>query len=579
MTPFDPFRALMGRSLAIAFTVLMHTGTPAQLLQERAFTHADSLRGSLGPHRTWWDVARYDIRVRPDLHTRNLQGRTTIQFRTVAAGRRMQIDLQQPLEVDSITSDASADPQRVQVDRPVAFERDGDVVWVDLPEMLPPNTLASLTVYYHGKPRVARNPPWDGGWIWTTDDAGWPWASVACQGLGASVWYPCKDHQSDKAERAALHVVVPDTLVAVANGRLRGTTRNTDGTRTWHWVVNNPISTYNLVPYIGNYVHFHGVYAGENGHLDLDHWVLAQHEEKAREHFQQVSPMLDCLEHWLGPYPFARDGYKLVEAPHLGMEHQSAIAYGNGFQNGYRGRDLSGTGHGLLWDYIIVHESGHEWFGNNITVADIADLWVHEGFTMYTEVLMTECMRGPEAATDYVVGLRRNIQNDRPLIGPYGVNQEGSGDMYAKGANLVHMLRQLLNDDTAFRQMLRYMNQRFRHAVVTSAQVEDFLNAHLVMDLTPVLDQYLRRTEIPVLEWYVHKERLHYRWTNCLPYFEMPVRMGLQGREPQFRSAGTGWRVLPEKVGRKDLLEVDRAWYVEVRQLGREQLKSMGLIR
>lgn len=549
----------------------------AQLMQERQASRADTLRGSIGPHRSWWDVERYDIRVRPHFEERSITGRTTIFFRVLSPGRRMQVDLQQPMVVDSITTDLPTPNGTGHIrERPVPFEHDEHVIWVDLPDTAQVGQLASITIHYHGIPRRAPMPPWDGGWIWERDAQGNPWMSVACQGLGASVWYPCKDHQSDKAASAALHVVVPDTLVGVANGRLRGTSRNNDGTTTWHWMVNSPVSTYNLVPYIGRYVHFGGPYASESGTLAIDHWVLEHNEEKARSHFEQVPAVLDCFEHWMGPYPFLRDSYKLVEAPHLGMEHQSAIAYGNRYMNGYLGRDLSDTGHGLAWDFIIVHESGHEWFGNNITTADIADMWVHEGFTQYTEVLMTECLLGTQAAQEYVIGLRDNITNDRPIIGPYGVNQEGSGDMYPKGANLVHLIRHLLQDDSQFRQMLRYMNQRYRHKVVTSAMVEAFMDEHLTMDLRPVFDQYLRTTDVPVLQWYVEDGKLWYRWSNCLPYFEMPVRMGADGREPRSEAAGTAWRALPYAVRRKAVLEVDPNWYVEVQALDKEQRRAIG---
>ncbi len=539
---------------------------------------ADTLRGSIGPYRAWWDVQKYDIRVRPDFGTRSLVASNTIYFQALSAGQRMQIDLQQPLIVDSITTDLPLrkKAKRKSGERKVEFERDGNVIWATLPDSVAIGAAISVTVYYHGTPRVAKNPPWDGGWIWTRDDLGNPWMSVACQGLGASSWYPCKDHQSDKAERAAMHITVPDSLVGVSNGRFRGTSRNRDGTSTWHWAVNSPISAYNLVPYIGKYSHFNETFQGENGALTLDYWVLEQHEAKAREHFEQVPVMLACFEHWMGPYPFYKDGYKLVEAPHLGMEHQSGIAYGNRFMNGYLGRDLSGTGHGLKWDFIIVHESGHEWFGNNITTADIADMWVHEGFTQYSEALMTEYMFGKTAGEDYVIGLREGIRNDKPIIGPYGVNEEGSGDMYTKGANLVHLIRQLFNDDTQFRQLLRYMNQRFQQSVVTTAQVEDFIDQHLTMDLKPMFDQYLRHTEIPVLEWYVESDRLWYRWSNCIPNFEMPVRLAVAGRDMEFYGAGTAWRALPYAVPNKSTLSVDRNWYVGERQLSKLEVKGFG---
>ena len=560
--------------ITVLFIVLL--AALAGVAQHTTFTRADSLRGSIGPERAWWNVMKYDVWVHPDLAARRIKGRTTLFVQAIAPGQRMQIDLQQPMEVDSITTDMPVADGRSANERPVPFTREEHVIWADLPAQAAAGDMLAVTVHYQGSPREAVHPPWDGGWIWTLDEQGHPWATVACQGLGASVWYPCKDHQSDKPERgAALHIVVPDTLVGVGNGRLRGTTNNGNGTTTWHWAVSYPINTYNLVPYIGRYVRIDDEYPGAKGRLALHHWVLEPNEATARAHFQQVHGMLDCFEEWLGPYPFYRDTYKLVEAPHLGMEHQSAIAYGNRYMNGYLGRDLSGTGHGLGWDFIIVHESGHEWFGNNITTADIADMWVHEGFTQYTEALMVECQLGKEAAEDYIIGLRGNIRNDRPIIGPYGVNRQGSGDMYPKGANVLHMVRQLLDDDSRFKQLLRYLNQRLQYSVTTSARVEQLIDEQLTADLRPLFDQYLRHTEVPVLQWALVKGRLWYRWTNCMDNFAMNVRLELEGRDLGFQPVSAGWRSLPVNASRKAELKVDRNFYVGIKRAGKEDMRFL----
>jgi len=573
------FPALSG-VLMLAF---MHAGTATAqpVLDQAAFTRADSLRGSIGPERAWWDVTHYDVLVQPDFDGRSIQGTTTISFTATASGQRMQVDLQQPLEVLR-TSFRSQD---------LTTERAGDVLWVDLPVELAPGTREKLVVHYAGKPRTARNPPWDGGWIWKTDARDNPWMTVACQGLGASAWYPCKDNQSDEPDSAALRIIVPDTLQAIGNGRLRSKTANGDGTTTWHWAVTSPINTYNLVPYIGKYQELTDTYKGLEGDLDLAFWVLRHHapwgegefranrelEEaalrRASIQFRQVPEMLSCFEDWLGPYPFYADGYKLVEAPHLGMEHQSAIAYGNKFQNGYLGQDLSGTGHGLKWDYIIVHESGHEWFGNSITTADIADMWVHEGFTQYTEVLMTECVSGKQAAEEYLIGLRRNIRNDRPIIGPYGVNEEGSHDMYPKGANVVHMVRQVLGD-SAFKEMLRGMNRKYRHAIVTSSEIEAFMDGHTPLDLRPMFNQYLRDTRIPVLQWGHRQGRTWCRWTNCPQGFTMPVSVSANGASASLIVLGTGWAAPFEGAERKAPLTVDPNWYVRVERVPMSKLKG-----
>lgn len=548
--------------------------SPSALLK----LHTDSLRGSIGPERAWWDATFYDVTVKPDLSARTIQGTTIIAFIALEKGQRMQLDLQQPLVVDSITYEVQAYRNGALAieDRPVSFKHEENVVWVDLPLALSAGEANTLRVHYHGKPRAAKNPPWDGGWIWKKDKRGNPWVSVACQGLGASVWYPCKDHQSDEPDNgAALHITVPDSLVAVGNGRLRSTVKNGDGTSTWNWAVSSPINTYNLVPYIGKYAHFNEVYAGVNGPLDCDYWVLEQDLDKAKQQFQQVKLMLACFEQWMGPFPWYEDGYKLVQAPHLGMEHQSAVAYGNGFVNGYMGMDLSGTGWGKKWDYIIIHESGHEWFGNSISTADIADMWVHEGFTMYSEVLYTECQSGTDAAEEYLVGVRNNISNDRPLIGPYGVNQEGSGDMYPKGASVVHMVRHIMGD-APFKAMLLEMQRKYRHKVVTSAEIEAFMDSCSAEDLRPLFDQYLRSTKVPVLEWGVKDKQLVARWTNCIPGFTMRVGLVINER-PVDTTIGTEWRTLSTGKVKKAGVQIDRNWYATARKLSSDEMKAVEL--
>lgn len=543
-----------------------------------AYTRADTLRGSIGPYRAWWDVVHYAITVRPDHGSKTIQGSNTILIRAVHDGQRMQIDLQQPLVVDSIKADVAAPgAEGGRGGGLVPFTRDGNVIWADLPGTIGAGSEFAVHIYYHGKPREARNPPWDGGWIWARTPDGRPWMTVACQGLGASAWYPCKDTQSDEPDSAALHIVVPDSLTGVGNGSLHGTTPNGDGTTTWHWKVANPINNYNLVPYIGPYTHIGRRYKGADGPLDLDYWVLPSHLAKALEQFNQVPPMLACFEDWFGPYPFYTDGYKLVEAPHLGMEHQSGIAYGNGYMNGYLGTDLSGSGWGLKWDYIIVHESAHEWFGNNITTADIADMWVHEAFANYAEALYTECLFGAGAGADYVTGLRKNVLNDIPVQGRYGVNQEGSRDMYYKGSNMLHTIRHIMDDDSLFKGMLREMNRRFRHGIVTGAQIEAFISTYSGHDFSKVFDQYLRSTQVPVLQWGVRKGRLYVRFTQCLEDFAMPTSIIVNG-ETRTVPIGTRWSSPAGGLrARTATLEPDRNWYVGVQAVrGRELKQAIG---
>ena len=563
--------------------------TAQTLHQQHQFTHQDTLRGSLNPNRTWWDVLRYDIKVKPDFNSKTIQGEVKIIFKTtehlrnekVGSGRlvnneyKMQIDLQEPMIIDKIMKEDSAlkgshSSLRIEgtVTNELKFERNGNIAIVfmhPLP-LYAKNTIDSVTIYYHGKPKEAIKPPWDGGWIWKKDSLNNPWMSVACQGLGASVWYPCKDHQSDEPDNgASLSITVPDTLVAVGNGRLKETRKNNDGTATWVWDVKNPINNYNIIPYIGKYSNFTETFNGEKGKLDCSYWVLNYDLSKAKEQFKQAALMLKCFEYWYGPYPFYEDSYKLVESPHLGMEHQSAVAYGNKFANGYLGRDLSGSGWGLKWDFIIVHESGHEWFANSITSKDLADMWIHEGFTNYSETLFTDCQFGNEAGNDYVIGTRKNIRNDIPIIGPYGVNMEGSGDMYYKGGNMLHTIRQAINNDSAFRKILRGLNTSFYHQTVTTQQIENYISKQSGIDFSKVFDQYLRTTQIPVLEYKLKDGKLSYHWVGCVTGFNLPLKVIFKGE--RWIKPTENWQELNLYPENADDFKIDRNFYVNVRKL------------
>ncbi|MGZ3863898.1 MAG: M1 family metallopeptidase [Bacteroidia bacterium] len=507
------------------FCVLLNLN--AQLLDnKKVFTLADTLRGSLGPGRTWWDVIHYDIHARFNYNDSSVTGYNIITYKVIKPQTYMQIDLQKPLLCDSAAF-ISSSGKREQIHL-ITAKREGNVLFFNELPKQEINSTNQFIVYYHGKPRVAKHPPWDGGLILKKDKNNNPWISIACQGLGASVWYPCKDHQSDEPDSAALHITCPDTLVAVGNGRLRSRIQNKDKTATYNWAVTSPINSYCIIPYIGKYVHFGEVYQGEAGNLDMDYWVLEENLEKAKNQFKDAPKMMKALEYWFGPYPFYKDSYKLVDAPHLGMEHQSATAYGNFYQNGYLGRDLSGTGWGLKWDFIIVHESGHEWFANNITTNDIADMWVHEGFTNYSETLFTEYYWGKDAGNAYCRGIRKGIANDKPITGPYGVNEEGSGDMYYKAANMIHMIRQIINDDEKFRMILRGLNKTFYHKTVTAKEVENYIDTESKKDFTKVYEQYLTTTKIPVFEYKIKKGVLTYKWSNCVSGFNMPLKVTLE---------------------------------------------------
>jgi aminopeptidase N len=486
-----------------------------------AFTRADTLRGSNGPARSWWDVSYYDLNVAVTPADSSIRGYTGITYRVLRPASEMQIDLQMPMIVDSMMQDGKR----------VEFKRDGNAFFATLTAPQRANSSKTITVYYHGKPVAAKRPPWDGGYIWRKDSVGNRWVATANEGLGASVWWPNKDFLADEPDSQRIAVTVPDPMVDVSNGRLRSTRHNADGTSTFEWFVGKPINNYNISVNAGAYAHFSDVYKGENGDLTLDYWPLQIHLDTAKVQWQQVRPMLACFEKWFGPYPWYEDGYKLVEAPHLGMEHQSAVAYGNAFKNGYNGRDLSGTGWGMKWDFITVHESAHEWWGNNITMQDQADMWIHESFANYAEGIYTECQDGKQAGAEYIIGSRRNIRNDSPIIPAYGVNADGSGDMYYKGGSMLHMLRQLVNDDEKWRGILRGLNSTFRHQTVTGKQVRDYINKQAGMDFGRIFQQYLETTMVPVLEYGVADGRLSYRWTNVVPGFDMPVDVALPGSD------------------------------------------------
>ena len=496
----------------------------------------------------------YDLHVAVSPADSTIRGWNAISYRVLRPSRELQVDLMEPLVVDSIVQDG----------RRVAVRREGAAHIATLTAPQPAGAVKTITVHYHGRPRIARNPPWEGGITWARDSLGRPWIVTTDQGVGASVWWPNKDTQADEPDSQRVAIRVPAPLRDVSNGRLRDSTRHDDGTTTYTWFVANPINNYAIAINAGNYRHWRDVYEGEQGRLTLDFWPIDYHFAAAQRQWAQVKPMLQCFEHWFGPYPWYDDGYKLIDVPYNGMEHQSAVTYGNGFANGYRGRDASGTGLGMTWDFIIVHESAHEWFANNITAKDNADMWVHESFAHYAENLYTECLHGKEAGARYVVGTRRGIRNDRPIIPDYGVNAQGSGDMYPKGGNMLHTIRQLVNDDARWRGILRGMNSdaTFRHKTVTGAQIEDYLSRQTGIPLGTVFDQYLRTTMIPVFEYRIAGDTLHYRWANVVPGFDMPVRVTLGGPAMTLVRPTTQWQQATLTLSDPSTFEVDENFYV-----------------
>lgn len=501
----------------LSYTLLLVSGLAFGQFFERdkVYTKQDTLKGSNTPFRDFWDVKKYDFSVEPDFEQKSIKGTNKISLEIIkdVTNPVFQIDLQQPMKAGKITASF-----------PIASSKqDGDFIFITTKKKFKKGEKYTIDVDYSGNPQIAKNAPWDGGWVFTKDKNGNPWMSPAVQGIGSSIWLPTKDIWSDEPDNGIImKIITPNDLVGVGNGRLID--KKTNGNKTTYiWEVKNPINDYSIIPNIGKYVNFKDTYDGEKGKLDLDYWVLDYNLEKAKKQFEQVKPMLSAFEHWFGPYPFYEDSYKLVDSPYLGMEHQSNVAYGNDYQNGYRGKDLSGTGIGLKWDYIIIHESGHEWFANNITAKDEADMWIHESFTMYSEVLFTESYLDKKSADIYMIGLRRKIENDVPIIGQYGVRNEGSGDMYPKGANMIHTIRQVINNDEKFRQILRGLGKEFYHQTVTTKQVEDYISSKAGIDFSTVFDQYLRTIKIPTLEYNQKGDSLKFRYTNVVKGLKIPI--------------------------------------------------------
>ena len=485
------------------------------------FTRQDTLRGSITPERAWWDLQHYDLDVEVIPSDKTIKGTNTVTYTVLKKNDVMQIDLQPPMKLE----------KAIQDNKELSIKNDGNAHFIKLQKKQKQGKVYKLTLYFSGKPQEAKNAPWDGGFSWKKDKNGTPFIATSNQGIGASIWWPNKDHAYDEPDNGVdLAITVPSSLVAVGNGRLQKTDDN-GATKTWYWKVVNPINNYGVNINIGDYVNFSETYKGEKGELDMDYWVLSYNLEKAKEQFKQAPKMMEAFEHWFGPYPFYEDSFKLVEVPYLGMEHQSSVTYGNKYKNGYLGRDLSGSGWGMKFDFIIIHEAGHEWFANNITNIDVADMWIHEGFTNYSESLYVDYHFGKEAASEYVVGLRRGIQNDRPIIGTYNVQHEGSSDMYNKGGNILHTLRQLVEDDSKWRSILRGLNKEFYHQTVSSKQVEEYINEKSGIDLTEFWNQYLRTVKIPKVEYKIDENELQFRYVNSIENFDMPVIAIINGNE------------------------------------------------
>ncbi len=509
------------KKLNLVLVIILLCNCCIMIAQKQEFTHQDTLRGTITPERAWWDVSYYHLSVIVNIKKKTIKGSNIIQYKVLDSKQSLQIELQEPLKISKI----------VQNEKELKIKKDGYSYFIELQDSQVIGAVNELTVFYEGEPQESKNPPWSGGLTWKKDRNGIDWIVTTCQGDGASLWWPNKDHAYDEPDSMLISITIPDHLMDISNGRLRSTIRNKDKTKTYNWFVSNSINNYGVNMNIGDYVQFGETYKGLKGSLDCNYYVLRENVKEAKEQFKEVPRMLTAFEHWFGPYPFYEDGYKLIEVPYAGMEHQSSVTYGNGFKNGYKGKDVSGTGWGMKFDFIIVHESGHEWFANNITHKDVADMWINEGFTSYSENLFVEYHFGKEACNEYVKGIRKNILNDKPLIGTYNVHQEGSSDMYYKGANILHTLRQLIEDDKLWRSILVGLNKDFYHQTVTSKQVEDYISEKTKKDLSAFFNQYLRTKDVPTLEYRISEKSIEFRYINIVNDFDMPIKTFINKKE------------------------------------------------
>lgn len=515
-----------------------------QQINAQEFTRRDSLQGGLRPERTCFDVLRYDLNLTIEPEYKTVKGYNEITFKVIEKTQKIQLDLFENMVVDSIIFN----------EKKLQYKREFDAIFINFPSILPLNTEQKVRFYYSGNPLVAKRAPWDGGFVWKKDSNGNDFVGVAVQGTGASLWYPVKDHQTDEPDRgASVKVAVPNGLMNVSNGKFIGNENLNNGFTRWDWEVNNPINNYNIVINIGDYVNIHE----KLDNLDLDYYVLAENEAIARKHFEEVMPMMECFQQKFGNYPFANDGYKLVETPYLGMEHQSAVAYGNKFTKGYLGNDMTGTGIGLEFDYIIIHETGHEWFGNSITSKDIADMWIHESFTTYSECVYVECQFGYEKAMAYINGQKKLIANQKPVIGQFGVNfKTGNSDMYFKGALMLNTIRHIINDDTKWWAMLKKYAETFRHKIIESKDVVAFFSKESGLNLSPVFDQYLKHKAFPELELKFNEGTFDFRWKTDVENFKMPFECKIGTKSMRYE-ATNAWQSAPIQLKKTTDLSLD----------------------
>jgi aminopeptidase N len=509
---------------------------------------ASILRGEYGPYRANNDLLSYHLDIRIDPAKKFLSGKNTIRFRMLKDGRRIQLDLTDVLKIDKIVMGST----------PLKYQRDSGAVFVDFPELLKKGKSYVIAFYYSGNPAQKGR---FGGFTFDKDPAGRDWVYSACEGIGASVWWPNKDQWQDEVEEMEISISAPSNLTDVSNGRFVGKKDLGDGYTQWNWKVHYPINNYDVAVNLGKYEHF----SDSLGDLTLDYYVLPENIEKAKKQFSQTKGMLEAFQHYFGEYPFKKDGYKLIEVPYAGMEHQSAVAYGNGFENGYFKRDWTGVGISLRFDFIIIHESGHEWFGNAVSAADPSDMWIHEGWTTYLECLYCEYHYGKADALKYTNGLKSHVNNRQPILGQRGVNRNPPQDQYFKGALFINTLRSVVDDDKKWWAILRKFYQTFKYKNILTEDVVRFFNANTGMNLTPMFDQYLRHVDIPTLELKFSKNSVAYRWIADESAFAMPIKVGTRDHWQTIKPT-TKWQAMPIDLTAASFEVATELFYVKVKR-------------
>jgi aminopeptidase N len=539
--------------LALLATLALDQGKPPANQRppsERPPTRADVLRGEYGRSRANNDLLAYDLDIRVDPETKTISGSNGISFRMLQDDTRIQIDLYANLKVDNI----------LFAGKPLKYTREINAVFIDFPETLRAGREYSIEFHYSGQPLEQGR---FGGIAFRKDPTGKHWINTACEGEGSSIWWPSKDQWRDEPERMALSVAIPSDLVDVSNGKFVGKTDLGDGYTRWDWLIQYPINSYNVSLNIGNYVHF----AERLDDLPMDYFVLPGSLEKAKVQFAQAKPMMEAFYKYFGEYPFAKDGFKLIEVPYSGMEHQSAVTYGNRFANGYLERDWTGVGVSLKFDFIIVHESAHEWFGNAVSAADVSDMWIQEGWATYLEAMYVEQLFGYDDALKYINGYKSKVQNRTPIITQRGIHRSPPQDMYFKGALFLHTLRSVVNDDARWWKLVKDTYQKFKYQNIMTEQMVQFFNTELQRNLTPVFDQYLRRPQLPTLELVVNDadRTLAYRWVADERGFDMPIRIGALGKWQEIFPT-TNWKVMASPATKAELEVATDLYYVNVKQ-------------